>query len=148
MADHGIGRKVGALLLALVNATLVLVAICLWLAWGALSSAERVAAQVGEAAETVLPLRAEIVTLTGEIAATRAALAALSTEGAGDRAALERRIAGVEAELARLTAAVTALGADPEALIDRAVTSAFERLGATVAEILSGLRRDGAESDS
>jgi hypothetical protein len=148
MANRTIGRKLGALLLALLNATLILAAICLWLAWGALSSAERVAAQIGEAAETVLPLRAEIVTLTGEIAATRTALATLGTEGAGDRAALERRIAGVEAELARLTAAVTALGADPEVLIDRAVTSAFEGLGATVAEILSGLRREPAEPGS
>jgi cell division protein FtsB len=145
MTDHSIGRKVRGLLLALLNATLILAALCLWLAWGALSSAERVAAQINEAAETVLPLRAEIVTLTGEIAATRAELATLRTEGAGDRAALEQRIAGVEAELTRLTTAVTALGADPEALIDRAVTSAFDGLGATVADVLTGLRRGPAE---
>lgn len=145
MADHSIGRKVGGLLLALLNATLILAALCLWFAWGALSSAERVAAQLNEAAEAVLPLRAEIVTLSGEIAATRAELATLRTEGAGDRAALEQRIAGVEAELARLTTAVTALGADPEALIDRAVTSAFDGLGATVADVLTGLRREPAD---
>lgn len=89
MSDNSIGRKVGGLLLAFLNATLILAALCLWLAWGALSSAEGVAAQIGEAAETVLPLRAEIVTLTGEIAATREELATLRTEGTGNRAALE-----------------------------------------------------------
>lgn len=148
MANQSIGRKLGGLLLALLNATLILAALCLWLAWGALSSAERVAAHIGDAAETVLPLRAEIVTLTEEIATTRAELATLRSEGVGNQAALERRIAGVEAELARLTAAVTALGADPEALIERAVTSAFDGLGATVADILGGLRRGQAEPGS
>jgi hypothetical protein len=148
MATRSIVRKIGSLILALLNATLILSAICLWLAWGALSSAERVAVQIGEAAETVLPLRAEIVALTGEITAARSDLAALSTEGAGDRAALERRIAAVEVELARLTGAVTALDADPEALIDRAVTSAFDGLGTTVADFLRGLRPDPAELGS
>jgi hypothetical protein len=148
MADRSLGRSVKSLLLALLNATLLLAAICLWLAWGALSSAERVAGQINAAAETVLPLRAEIVTLTAEIAATRAELAGLRADGATERAALDQRIAGVEAELARLTAAVTALGVDPEALIDRAVTSAFDGLGATVADLLTGLRRDGAEPGS
>ena len=52
----------------------------------------------------------------------------------------------MEAELARLTAAVTAQSADPEALIDRAVTSVFDELGAMVADILSGLRRGAAQS--
>lgn len=145
MAERSLGRSAKNLLLALLNATLILAAICLWLAWGALSSAERVAAQIEDAARTVLPLRAEIVTLTEEIAATRTELATLRTDGAGNRAALEQRIAGVEAELARLTAAVTALGADPEALIDSAVTSAFNGLGAAVADILTGLRREAAE---
>ena len=113
MAYHSIGRKLGGLLLAFLNATLIIAALCLWLAWGALSSAERVATQINEAAETVLPLRTEIVALAGEIAATRAELVTLRTEGAGDRVALEQRIAAVEAELARLTTAVTALDADP-----------------------------------
>ena len=146
MADHSIWLKLGGLLLAFLNATLIIAALCLWLAWGALSSAERVATQINEAAETVLPLRTEIVALTGEIAATRAELVTLRTEGAGDRVALEQRIAAVEAELARLTTAVTALDADPEALIDRAVTSAFDGLGATVADVLTGLRREPAEA--
>lgn len=144
MTERSLGQSVGNLVLALLNATLILAAICLWLAWGALSAAERVSGQIEEAAQTVLPLRTEIVSLTEEIAATRSELADLRSEGAADRAALAERIAGVEAELARLTEAVAELGADPEALIDRAVTSAFDGLGETVADILNGLR--GAET--
>jgi len=148
MAERSLGRSVGNLVLALLNATLLLAALCLWLAWGALSAAERVSGQIEEAAQTVLPLRTEIVTLTEEIAATRTELAELRSDGAADRAALEQRIAGVEAELARLTEAVTELAADPEALIDRAVTSAFDGLGDTVADILNGLRGEAAAPGS
>lgn len=148
MAERSLGRSLGNLALALLNATLILAALCLWLAWGALSAAEQVSGQIEEAAQTVLPLRTEIVSLTEEIAATRAELAELRSGGAADRAGLEQRIAGVEAELARLTDAVTELGADPEVLIDRAVTSAFDGLGETVADVLNGLRGEAAGPDS
>jgi hypothetical protein len=140
MAQRTLARSVGALLLAVLNATLILAALCLWLAWGALSAAERVSDRIGEAAETVLPLRAEIRRLTDEIAAARTELAERRAEDAAGTAALQVRLAAVETELAELTAAVTELSADPEALIDRAVASAFEGLGETVADILSGLR--------
>ena len=140
MADRSFGRSLGNLALALLNATLILAALCLWLAWGALSAAERVSGQIEEAAQTVLPLRAEIVAMTEEIAATRADLADLRADGSADLAALEGRIAGAEAELARLSEAVAQLAADPEALVDRAVASAFEGLGETVADIIDTLR--------
>lgn len=148
MAERSLGRSAANLVLALLNATLILAALCLWLAWGALSTAERISGQIEEAAQTVLPLRSEIVTLTEEIAETRADLAALRSDRATDSAALGQRIAGVEAELARLTEAVTELGADPELLIDRAVTSAFDGLGQTVADILDGLRGEPTAPDS
>lgn len=140
MAERRLGRTLGNIALALLNATLILAIVCLWLAWGALSAAERVSENLGEAARTVVPLRAEIVSLTDEIAAARADLAERRVEGARDTAMLEARIAGVEAQLAELTAAVREVGGDPEALIDAAVASAFEGLGETVADILSALR--------
>jgi hypothetical protein len=140
MAERSIGRTLRNLVLALLNATLLLGALCLWLAWSALSAAERVSGQIEAAAQTVLPLRGEIVSLTEQIAATRSDLAGLRAMGAADRAGLEQRIAGVEAELARLTAAVTELGADPEVLLDAAVTSAFDRIGEIVADSLNSLR--------
>lgn len=148
MAERNIAGRLGGLVLALVNATLILAALCLWLAWGALSAAERVATQITDAATAVLPLRAEITALTEEIAAARADLAARRAEGAGDTAALEERIAGVEARLAELATTVTALGADPEALIDRAVSQAFDGLGEAVSQALAGLRRPAAAPGS
>lgn len=140
MANRSLGRSIGSLLLALVNATFILVALCLWLAWGALSAAERVSEQIVEAARTVLPLRTEIATLSKEIAAARTDLGTFGTTREKDTSALEARIAGAEAQLAELTTAVTALGANPEELIESAVASVFKELGDTVADMLAGLR--------
>src|SRR6056297_1860497 len=105
MADRSLGRSVGNLLLALLNATLILAALCLWLSWGVLSAAERFSDQIGEAAKTILPLRTEIATLSKEIAAARTDLATIRTAGEKDTSALEARIAGAEAKVAELTAA-------------------------------------------
>ena len=149
MAERSFGRALGTLALALLNASLLLAALCLWLAWGALSSAERVSLQIRQAADTVTPLRADIAGLTREIGAARADLAALNSRGTGDASgirALEERLTGLEAELRGLTNAVTALGADPEALIDRAVMATFASMGAVAAQGLANLRlgRDAA----
>ncbi|WP_157132152.1 hypothetical protein [Roseobacter sp. AzwK-3b] len=144
MADRSLGRSIRNLVLAFLNATLILTALCLWLVWGALSAAERVSEQIGEAARAVLPLRTDITTLSKEIAAARTDLATPSMARGIDTSTLEARIAGAEMQLAELTAAVTALGADPDALIETAVTSAFDSLGKSVADMLTGLRGTSA----
>lgn len=135
MTDPSLGRSVANFVLALLNATLILAALCLWLAWGAFSTAERVSEKLGAAAKTVAPLRADVSALAVEIAATRAELAAQRADDA-----LAARIAGLEAQLTELTAAVTSLDADPDALIERAVRSVFDGLGDTVVDILSAFR--------
>ena len=141
MADRSLGRSIWNLALALLNATLILAALCLWFAWGALTTAEKVSNQINTAAESVLPMRAEIARLTEEISATRADLATrANTTQNVDTSALQARIAGAEEQLAELTAAVSKLASDPEVLIDSAVASAFEGLGKEVAEAIKSLR--------
>ena len=141
MADRNLGRSLWNLALALLNATLILTALCLWFAWGALTTAEQVSNQINTAAESVLPMRAEIAKLTEEISATRADLATrANTTPNLDTSALQARITGVEEQLAELTAAVSALSSDPEALIDSAVASAFDGIGDEVAKIIKNLR--------
>lgn len=141
MADRSLGRSIWNLALALLNATLILAALCLWFAWGALTTAEQVSNQINTAAESVLPMRTEIARLTEEISATRADLATrANTTPNVDTSALQARIAGAEEQLAELTAAVSKLASDPEVLIDSAVASAFEGLGKEVAEAIKSLR--------
>lgn len=139
MARRSLPATFWGLFLAVLNATLILAALCLWFAWGALSAADRVSVQINAAAQTVLPLRDDIAALTAEIAAARADLAALPADGAAT-AALQTRLAGIEARLDDLTTSVAALSADPDALIDRAVSAAFAGLGDQVAQVIKALR--------
>lgn len=139
MARRSLSRSIRDLCLALLNATLILAALCLWFAWGALSAADRVSTRISEAAQSVLPLRDEIATLTTEIAAARADLTTLPAGGA-EAAALQARLSAIEMRLAELSASVSTLTADPDALIDRAVSSAFAGLGDAVAQAIAALR--------
>ena len=139
MQNRSLGRSFGNLVLALLNASLILAALCLWLGWKTLSAAERVSEDVTEAASTVLPLRDDIAAMTAEISAARADFAA----GRNDESAraLAVRLDRVEAQLESLTAAVAPLAANPEALIATAVETAFAELGTRVSTVVEQVRR-------
>ncbi|ROU03331.1 hypothetical protein [Histidinibacterium lentulum] len=146
MADRSLGRTAKNLFLALLNATLILLALCLWLAWNVLSTAERVSEQMAVAAGTVTPLREGIEALTAEIAGARADVADLrvgleaSETGSADQVA--ERLAGIEAEMARLRGALQDLSIDPDPLIDRAMTAAFAELRGLTADLVEVVRPD------
>lgn len=141
MAERSVGRTVGNLVLALMNATLILIALCLWLAWGALSAARDVSDRIGTAAEAVIPMRAEIVRLTEEVSAARADLAALRRDfddAPAATAGLEARVGGIETQLSDLNATISALETDPEALIEGAVGATFDGLAEALAAAFAG----------
>jgi hypothetical protein len=143
MAQRSLGRTVGNLALALLNATLVLIALCFWLAWSAFSAAERVTSQVEQAAQSVLPVRGEIRDLTAQIEGTRAELVALrdrGEDGGGAVAELSESVAAIEAQLAVLADEVSKLNAAPGAMIDRAVEASFRSFGDIVAEWITRMR--------
>lgn len=145
MDKNTVTGRLGNLLLALLNATLILAIICLWMAWNALSAADRVTENLSEAASKIEPARAELRELTQEIAATREEIAAARTQGA-PVAALEAKITGIDAKLAQLNQTVSGLAADPQALIDHAVRAAFSEIGGMVALTVAG-RRGGEGSE-
>lgn len=144
MEDRRVGRTAKNLLLALVNATLILAIICLWFAFRVLSAAGEVSARLDSAAAQVVPLRDDIHALTEEVAGARADLADLREAGAEAAApGLAARLDRIEGQLDRLTGALAAVQEDPEVLIDRAVDRAFDELRGIVAQIVA-LRRGDA----
>jgi len=150
MAERTLRKSVRNLALALLNATLVLAALCLWFAWNTMSAAERVSSQLRQAAETVLPLREKVSGLTDGIEALHTEIASLRARGgaAGENVtALELRLAGVEAQLEGITEAVTALRPDPDILINRAVTAAFASLADRVILLLGSFRSQPEPSE-
>lgn len=123
------------LALALVNATLILLALCLWLGWRLTAEVHAV---TGDVARTVTqnltpvqPLRDEVALLTGQVAGLRADLAA-----AGDQATMPEAVKRLEAEAEQLQARLAALSqaaehltVDPGLLIDRAAAAAAGSFG-------------------
>ena len=122
------------LALALVNATLVLIAVCLFLAWRLGATVEGMTATFAQHLELLAPLRAEVATMTGEIAGLRGDIAALSSrtaEVSGARiAALEARIDGVSARLDATEGRFDQLVQAPGQMIDRVIETAMQT-GAT-----------------
>ena len=129
-------RTVGELALALLNATLILAALCLFLAWRAAATVEQVTETVTTAAAghlaAVAPLRDELGAARGELAALRADLDRLSAGGAVSDA-LSARLAAAEARLDALSdragQVIDTLPRDAGALVDRAVTRGVDRAG-------------------
>jgi septal ring factor EnvC (AmiA/AmiB activator) len=135
MSDRTVARSLGNLVLALLNATLILSALCLWLTLSAFSAAGRVSADLRAAVEVVLPLQEEAQALTAEIAAARRDIAALQEAGVAapaNLAALQDGIDRMEAQLARLTVAISSLENSSTKLIDRAIEIAFREAGTVV----------------
>jgi outer membrane murein-binding lipoprotein Lpp len=123
---------VRTLLIALLNATLILIALCLWLAWSVVSTARDVAVEVSQTAETVLPLRAEVRDLTAEVAALRtdlqAARDAADTAATARMAALADAMEGMDARMSEIGGALDSLRDQPDTVLAPAISGVFDRL--------------------
>jgi hypothetical protein len=145
-------RTLGNLGLALLNATLILAALCLFLAWRVLASAsdvtERFESALTGTAERIAPVAAELGALNEELGGLRAEIAALRAE-AGDRGgaalaarldALEVRLAPLDAGAARLSEMAGTAREAPGAVLDRAVDRAVAAAGAETTAAIARLR--------
>lgn len=139
MSDRSLGRTLWNLVLALLNATLILVALCLGLAWAVSNNIKSVTAEFAQNLIDVAPLRDEVGDLRIEVAGLRDDIAVLTTQGdALTDAALTRlseRAETIDARLDDINARVGTVMQDPGVLIDRAV----ERTVVAVADQVGGL---------
>lgn len=99
-ADRRLGRTFGQLGLALLNATLILVALCLFLTWRILSTAEGFSANVAQTVIEMSPIRDDLQEMTSEVVALRADLAALrDAPGAAVAPELTARVERLDARI-------------------------------------------------
>ena len=158
-APRRLRQTLGQLALAAINATLILVALCLFLAWQTVSAVERVgeraASAVAEQLSELSPVADSVDGLRTEIAALRGDLGALGSElGEPGEALAERlenlndRVARVEDRLDtaadRVGATAEALSTDQGRLVERAVEAGVDRAGVWVAGLLNCKRPPGA----
>ena len=94
-------QTLGQLALALLNATLILLALCLWLGWGAASAVRDVSGDMAMRKEVLTGLRDDLQGLTAEVAALRSDLAQGKTPDGPRIDALDTRLATISENLAR-----------------------------------------------
>ncbi len=128
----GLGRTLWSLVLAVVNATLILLALCLWLGWNVLAEARAVTGGLAQGLARLNPVTAELSGLRSEVAGLRGDLAALHGQCEGV-AALSDRLAALDTRLEVAAAQLDAAVTDPGPLIDRAVDRAAEHLRSGIA---------------
>lgn len=137
------GRTAYNLVLALVNATLILVVLCLWLSWNVLSSVRGITRDVAAASQQLTGVSDDVEQLTGEVAALRTELAQLQ-EGAAD--ASGARLEAVEARLAeigqKLAWAETLRDGFTADVVGGAVEASVERIGGMVGRLAGCVAAD------
>ena len=94
-------QTLGQLALALLNATLILLALCLWLGWGAASAVRDVSGDMAMRKEVLTGLRTDLQGLKAEVAALRSDLAQGKTPDGPRIDALDTRLATISENLAR-----------------------------------------------
>lgn len=125
-------KTIKDLLLALLNATLILVALCLFLGWKLAQTVEDVQDRLAQSLAVVQPLKEQAQGLRAEVGTLREDLAAIKAD-TGDDPELDQKLSQA---LTRLDSLQDRLGAtqdklrdvaeNPELLIDFAVTTAVD----------------------
>jgi hypothetical protein len=118
-----LGRTLWSLFLAMLNATLILVALCLWLGWHVLSETRAIADRLADSLTLLTPIKGEIAGLRSDLSGLRGDLAGLQGQAAGSAAltALGSRLAAMDSRITETGNRIDAMTADPGTLIDRAV---------------------------
>lgn len=134
-----VGRTFFNLLLALVNATLILVAICLYLELRVVQKMDNITATISQNLVTVEPLKDAVLTLSQDVTELRSELKLLRetpgklSEAAGDKLSLK-----VEKLSSQLTLVRDKFGTvmqDPDVLIDRVVDKGAQAFVQGVADL-------------
>ncbi|MXN63325.1 hypothetical protein GR183_00280 [Stappia sp. GBMRC 2046] len=147
MKERSFGTTIKNLLLALLNATLILVALCLALAYGAASTFERAMDNLGGRIVSIRPVSGELKNLTGELKALRGDLASIREQGRESSAeALEKaraKLDEVDRRLAAFGENVEALAQKPDEIIDTALDKVSTRIGSGLSALAPCVARPG-----
>lgn len=131
------------LLLALLNATLILVALCLFLGWKLASTVDGITTSFAEKAQVVSPLKEEIRGVRGELTALRSDLSSIQTNGSLTDSATAGRVFTALAKLDQLEqkmqdtqARISEITETPDVLIN----SAIEKTADEIADRIIAIR--------
>lgn len=127
------------LTLALFNATLILLALCLFLAWNVFTTVDGLTATFSESLIKVTPLRDEVVGLRSDLSDIRADLAALKEQSGPYATAtlngVQQKVQTLETKIQGVQTRVGQLIDTPELLIDHTIEMAADALTRSVSDL-------------
>lgn len=127
------------LLVACLNATLILVAVCLFLLWQLSGTVERVTAEFAKNLNVLEPVTMRIENLSQEVAGLRQDM-----RQANVSEAMRQKLANLEAEAHRLNQTLENISNTPERLMQTSISSTANN----VANVLMDLRGCGSPEAS
>ncbi|WP_270730731.1 hypothetical protein [Shimia sp. Alg240-R146] len=133
-------KTIKDLLLALLNATLILVALCLFLLWQVSRSGERIAQSFASNLSLLKPMEQRVDEMRQEVAGLRSDLASLAngTAEVSDTAKmrLETATARLDQALNGIETDIAKLAATPETLTDYAIDQTATRVSTELQTLL------------
>ncbi|SMP11015.1 hypothetical protein [Shimia sagamensis] len=134
-------KTIKDLLIAMINATLILVAICLFFLWRLSATAERVVASFAQNLQIVQPLETKVEDLRSEVANLRSDLAGVSLESSALTAQaterLQTRANALQLELEGINSSLARLADTPETLMQTALDDVATRLSGRIGAVAS-----------
>lgn len=134
-------KTVKDLLLAMINATLILVALCLFLLWQLSRTGERVVASFAESLQIVEPLEVKVEALRTEVSNLRADLAGISLDSSAlttqTTQRLQSRADALQGELGDINTNLEALANTPDRLLQQALDDVAARVSLHIGTFVS-----------
>ncbi len=128
------------LALALLNATLILVALCLFLAWQVAQSGERIAASFADNINVLSPVSDNVSALVSEVEALRADLSTALKDQDGFTTprltGLQTRADQLDQDLAHIRQALNNLSETPDRMVEVAVDRTADRINASIETLI------------
>lgn len=130
------------LVLALINATLILIALCLFLAWKTSATLNGLVGEFASQIEIVGPLRDDVQAMTAEVNALRTDLAEVRFDTASSElvAQLKTRVDTMTDKLDSVEARMDGLAAKPEEMISLAVEQVTQGVAEGAAQAINDVR--------
>jgi len=129
------------LFLACLNATLVLIALCLWLAWSLAGRIDDATANLAQSAEQIAPLRLSIENATGELARLRGDLASSNREAVSEaQGRLTAQVEQLSARLESVQGRLDSFGATPEEQTDHLIDSIADAVSTIILRTVTDIR--------
>ena len=147
MSDRSLGRTLWNLFLALLNATLILLAICLWFGWRLADTVQNISTEITRTVAEAAPIRDDLQGLANEVSALRSDLSSLRDASDGFSsltfAKYEQRLDDFGSRLSELGQRMESALSDPDALIETAISATADELTGFVV----GMRHCRPEDD-